>query len=205
MFLNLQIFLQRMIFPENVGFPIGENGQSQYYMMEVHYDNPKELKGVTFDTGVRTYYTPNLREEDAGIMILGHITNPSLLVPPQTSDLIVAGHLSPECSKTYFPQDGIQAFNSLLHGHLSGRKLKLRHFRNGEELPWLDNDDAYDFNFQQNKPLQQFRQILPNDQLTFECTYDSNWHENREAITGGLTTRDEMPTIPKSILFILVT
>jgi len=49
----------------------------------------------------------------------------------------------------------------------AGRKLKVRHFRNGTELPWLDNDEHYDFDFQQNKPLVNEVVVLPGDQLTY--------------------------------------
>jgi hypothetical protein len=52
-----------MIFPENVGYPIGEgtSGQVQYHMLEIHYDNPLEREDVRFKTGVNYYYTEELR------------------------------------------------------------------------------------------------------------------------------------------------
>jgi hypothetical protein len=34
-----------------------------------------------------------------------------------------------------FPKTGIHVVTTLLHAHLQGRKLRLRHFRNGVELP----------------------------------------------------------------------
>jgi len=43
----------------------------------------------------------------------------------------------------------------------------VRHFRNGTELPWLDYDEHYDFDFQQNKPLVNEIVVLPGDQLTY--------------------------------------
>lgn len=50
------------------------------------------------------------------------------------------------------------------HFHL-GRKLRLRHFRDGVELPWLSTDDNYTFDFQQNRPLLEEVKVLPGDQL----------------------------------------
>lgn len=32
------------------------------------------------------------------------------------------------------PEDGINIIITLVHAHLSGRKIRLRHFRNGTEL-----------------------------------------------------------------------
>ena len=44
------------------------------------------------------------------------------------------------CTYIYFkfqsiPEDGIQILNGVLHSHLAGRKMRLRHIRNGKELP----------------------------------------------------------------------
>jgi len=44
--------------------------------------------------------------------------------------------------------------------------MKLRHFRNGKELPWILNDPHYDFDFQQNAHLPAEVTVLPGDQLT---------------------------------------
>ncbi len=53
-----------MTLPENVGYPTGEDGsaiQGRFYMLEVHYDNPKRAQGLQFKTGVRFYFTENVR------------------------------------------------------------------------------------------------------------------------------------------------
>ena len=41
------------------------------------------------------------------------------------------------------------------HTHLIGTALKIRHFREGEELPLLAKDDHFDFNFQEGRHLPQ--------------------------------------------------
>jgi hypothetical protein len=43
----------------------------------------------------------------------------------------------------------------------------VRLFRNGTELPWLDYDDNYDFDYQQNKLLVEEKVLFPGDQLTY--------------------------------------
>jgi len=48
--------------------------------------------------------------------------------------------------------------------------MKLRHFRNGKELPWILNDPHYDFDFQQNAHLPKEVTVLPGDQLTIGMT-----------------------------------
>ena len=37
----------------------------------------------------------------------------------------------------------------MLHSHLAGHGLRIRHVRDGVELPYLAVDNSYDFNFQE--------------------------------------------------------
>ena len=43
---------------------------------------------------------------------------------------------------------GVRVLSGVLHSHLAGRRVRLRHLRGGRELPPLLADEAYDFNFQ---------------------------------------------------------
>ncbi|XP_021952866.1 DBH-like monooxygenase protein 1 [Folsomia candida] len=179
-----------LVFPEDAGYPIGDLPGQQFYMMEIHYDNPDMIEGLKFETGVEFYYTDELRPQEAGIMILGHEVDLSTTVPPNTPSYKDVGHCGSECTNM-FPENGINVFNSLLHSHLSGRKMKARHFRGNVELPWLDYDDHYDFDYQQNKPLMTHVNVQRGDHITVECEYDSVW-KNGEIVLGGLSTREEM-------------
>lgn len=180
------------MFSPEMGIPIPEKvGRMEYYALEIHYDNPKGISGLRFQTGARFYYTSKLRDIDIGLMRVDHGINIQLTVPPNVSNYVVAGHCSSECTENYFPEEGVTIFSSFLHAHLAGRKLKLRHFRGNEELPWIDVDNYYDFNYQQNKLLAKPRKVLRGDQLTVECTYDSTGNQGR-IVTGGLSTHEEM-------------
>ncbi|OXA49743.1 DBH-like monooxygenase protein 1 [Folsomia candida] len=181
----------KMIFPEDVGFPIGETSTVQYYMVEVHYDNPDRLEGVSFETGLAMYYTTELRPIDAGILAIGQGVDISLTIPPNQDAFKVVGHCSPQCTYEALEPEGITVFASMLHSHKSGRKMRTRHFRGNFELPWIDFDNHYDFDFQQNKVLLDTRQILPGDQMSVECTYSSIWRKGKPVI-GGRSTYEEM-------------
>jgi hypothetical protein len=54
-----------MVFPDHVGYPISagadEAGKQNYYMLEIHFDNPEGLEDVKFKTGTKVYYTDELR------------------------------------------------------------------------------------------------------------------------------------------------
>lgn len=141
-------------------------------------------------TGLELYYTPKLREIESGFLLLGSKIKFTQMIPPNSANFINAGHCGASCTQ-YFPQDGIHVYNILLHAHLSGRSIKVRHWRNGKELPWLINDDYFDFNFQQNRQLSQEIVVLPGDHMTIECLYDSRWKNNKTTL-GGRSTREEM-------------
>jgi hypothetical protein len=44
------------MFPETVGFPVGENPGKEYFMLEIHYDNPEKIANLTFETGINIFY-----------------------------------------------------------------------------------------------------------------------------------------------------
>ncbi|KAG4066822.1 hypothetical protein HA402_012889 [Bradysia odoriphaga] len=178
-----------VVFPDHTGYPFAVDGKQNYYMLEVHLDNPQGLAGLTFETGLEIFYTSQLRTYDAATITAGHTTTLPILIPPKSESHMIVGHCAPNCS-AYIPETGIHVFNVLLHSHLAGRKLRLRHFRDGEELPWIATDDNYDFNFQQNRPLLEEVTILPGDQLIYECTYNSM--DANGTVVGGLSTSEEM-------------
>lgn len=47
--------------PEEVGYPVGESGLHEYFIIEVHFDNPQLLSGVKVETGAVIYYTDEPR------------------------------------------------------------------------------------------------------------------------------------------------
>ena len=69
--------------------------------------------------------------------------------------------------------------------------MRLRHIRQGRELPVILQDNNYDFNFQASRQPPKGRgHILPGDELVLECDYQT---KGRQGPTfGGLSTREEM-------------
>lgn len=53
--------VQTVIFPEHIGYPFSVDGKPNYYLLQVHYDNPNNIQGLVFETGVEFFYTPKLR------------------------------------------------------------------------------------------------------------------------------------------------
>ena len=41
----MHVTKQDFVYPDNVAFPFGGEGQRQYVVIELHYDNPKMVSG----------------------------------------------------------------------------------------------------------------------------------------------------------------
>jgi len=51
--------------------------------------------------------------------------------------------------------------------------MRLRHFRDGEELRWIIYDDFFDYDYEQYRFLNHPVRVLPGDHLVLECHYSS--------------------------------
>lgn len=62
--------------------------------------------------------------------------------------------------------------SATLHSHVAGRKMKLRHIRDGAELSRIVEDDNYDYDFQQVRQLVNETKVLPGDYMITDCAYE---------------------------------
>ncbi|KAF4092099.1 hypothetical protein AMELA_G00017020 [Ameiurus melas] len=180
-------------YPPHVGLSIGTAADPVYVLLEVHYDNPALQRRIVDSSGLRLFYTPRLRSNDAGIIETGVWVSLYHMLPPGMQDYVTEGHCMQECLQESLDREmpsGVQVFGVLLHAHLAGRAIRTRHFRQQVELPPLSSDEHFDFNFQEFQPLNPERQLLPGDSLITECIYNTKGRKNMT--WGGLSTRDEM-------------
>jgi len=87
---------------------------------------------------------------------------------------------------------GLTVVGNLLHEHNVGSALSFRHIRDGQELPPIEANEAYDFNFQQVTMFEDHlrRTLLPGDEFILDCVYDTT---SRDGITfGGESSQQEM-------------
>lgn len=71
------------VLPDHVGVPMGEpHGGATYFLLETHYDNPGLQEGIIGNSGMRFYYTNQLRKYDAGMFLIGSGVDIELTVPP---------------------------------------------------------------------------------------------------------------------------
>ncbi|XP_060771592.1 DBH-like monooxygenase protein 2 homolog [Neoarius graeffei] len=181
-------------FPEVAGLPVGGDGNGSFYRLEVHYNNQKKTAGIVDNSGLRFYYTAQLRQFDAAVLQTGLqvLLGTGYAIPPHAGAFLTYGM----CNTSHFsqvlaqpPQD-LQVFAVILHTHLAGRKVRVGQFRDGEQIDFLALSEHYNFEFQQVTNLGKTKTVKPGDQLVVECTYDTY---NRTGLTwGGLGTNDEM-------------
>uniref|UniRef100_A0A481B8H4 DBH-like monooxygenase protein 1 n=1 Tax=Sus scrofa TaxID=9823 RepID=A0A481B8H4_PIG len=198
-------------YPPHVGLSLGTPLDPHYVLLEVHYDNPTYKEGLIDNSGLRLFHTTDIRKYDAGVIEarLFHTTDirkydagvieaglwVSLFhtIPPGLPEFRSEGHCTLECLEEALEAEkpsGIHVFAVLLHAHLAGRGIRLRHFRKGEEMRLLAYDEDFDFNFQEFQYLKEEQTILPGDNLITECRYNT---KDRARMTwGGLSTRNEM-------------
>lgn len=89
-----------------------------------------------------------------------------------------------------FPEDGVNIVSVVLHSHLAGRRLSLKHIRQGKELPRIVEDNHFDFEYQQSHTLEKEVKVLPGDELLAECVYGTL--DRTKPTLGGYAASQEM-------------
>ncbi|XP_014787901.1 DBH-like monooxygenase protein 1 homolog [Octopus bimaculoides] len=193
----------KFTFPEQAGMSIGTSNDPVAFILEIHYDNPLNLKGHFDSSGIEMILIPAKRKYDAAMVEIGYYVDAkkspfSQLIPPFVRNFRYFGYCLPNCQqhlrRSSFPRrwkiPGIKIFGVLLHSHLLGRKMALHHYRNGTILPPIVQDSSYDFNYQEMKFLHRPVTVLMGDILKVECVYDST--NIRNFTYGGQSTKEEM-------------
>ncbi|XP_078598387.1 DBH-like monooxygenase protein 1 [Branchiostoma floridae x Branchiostoma japonicum] len=178
-------------FPSHVGYPIGDEDDGGQVLLEVHYDNPEQKEGVIDSSGLKLLYTPELRQHDAGVLVVTQRIDATHIVPPHADGFKMDNFCNQECLDAFLDEAGepIHIFGDMLHAHLLASQLKTTVIRDGRETV-VSRDDNYDFNLQHIRMLDEEVTVRKGDMITTECTYNSE--DNNQAVYGGLGTNNEM-------------
>ena len=183
--------------PPDMGIPLDEkNGGFSYILYQIHYDNPGR-KVLTDNTGGRFYLTQNCRnvnqqkpQYDSGIFSVAHRVSIFHLIPPHSPKHTVRAFCPSACSSSMFPSDGVTVTSVLLHAHDTAVGMRMRHFRNGTELPPLAVDENYEPRYQEYRTVHPRRKIYPGDELVVECTHNTS--ARAQVTLGGIEAVTEM-------------
>ncbi|XP_053150205.1 DBH-like monooxygenase protein 2 isoform X1 [Hemicordylus capensis] len=180
------------MFPDETGVSIGTPLDAQWIRLEVHYSNFDLIPNLIDNSGIRLYYTPELRPYDMGVLQTGVFTFPIHFLPPGADSFNSYG----VCNTSQFhemngtPVPDMNVFGFLLHTHLAGRGVRGVHYRNGKQLGILCEDNKYDFNLQETRGLKNVIVFKPGDEFLVECRYQTL--DRRELTFGGPSTLNEM-------------
>ena len=180
-------------FPEHVGLEMsGPNPDLQYILLEVHYDIPSGSNPVLDNSGVRVYYTPTLRANNASTLWVGlPVDKKAQFIPPGMTETTNYAYCPAQClTNSTIDQNGLKVFATSLHEHTTGVGAVLRHIRNGVELKPIDKNEDYDFNYQEYVRQVNETVILPGDDLILECNYSTT--SKSAFIAAGESTGEEM-------------
>lgn len=176
--------------PNDAGIPVGGNGP-KFFIIQMHYNNVKNIKDAHDSSGVRMHLTTKLRKYDASTFQSG-VTESDIAIPPKQKSYTIVSSCPAYCTEAAFSESGIKVYAYLLHMHLLGTRVRTDiTFANGT-TKLLGEVPAYDFNSQAwisiNPPLT----ISRGDSLTTYCTYNSMDQTN--VTLGGPSTYEEMCT-----------
>ncbi|CAF3747867.1 unnamed protein product [Rotaria socialis] len=177
-------------YPKDVGGLIGGKNTSRFLVLEVHFNNPSLKKGIIDQSGIRLYYTPELRKYDAGIMEVGLEYNEKNSIPPRANQFRISGYCSRECTQATLPKQGITVFASQLHTHLNGIETFTRIVKTNGDLITLNIDRHYSPHFQEIRLLPKPILIERGDIILHTCIYNTQIRENMTF--GGYGISDEM-------------
>ncbi|XP_066468734.1 putative DBH-like monooxygenase protein 2 [Tiliqua scincoides] len=180
------------MFPDETGISIGTPLDAQWIRLEIHYSNFDLISGLVDNSGIRLYFTPELRPYDMGVLQTGFFTFPIHFLPPGADSFSSFGL----CNTSQFdelngtPVPDLHVFGFLLHTHLCGTGVRGVQYRNGKQLRVLCEDLKYDFNLQETRALPEVIIFKPGDEFLVECRYQTR---DRTGITfGGPSTLNEM-------------
>ncbi|KAL3870711.1 hypothetical protein ACJMK2_038755, partial [Sinanodonta woodiana] len=155
-------------FPALAGFKIGTSGY-RYVTLQVHWSNPELVTTLKDNSGMRLYYTPVLRQHDAGVLVTGQR---DLQIPPGELDFNVVGSCTSACS-TEILTGSIWLTSSTIRMHRIGIYQQVAHNRNGSLLRYL-NGEAFSYINYTSRVYPQPIEMKPGDELKTSCFYRSD-------------------------------
>lgn len=160
----------------------------QWFMLEVHFNNPGLDQGVVDEgSGMELTYTPHLRPHDMGLLT---IMQSALEIPPgRTNFSAPTSHCLPSCTRRF--KQPVNLVDQAFHMHGIGHSAITRRWRGGQELKPQAHVRRFDYNHQGFTPVAPDARVLrPGDALALTCTFDSTSRTN--VTRNGQGTEDEM-------------
>ncbi|CAF3853401.1 unnamed protein product [Rotaria sp. Silwood1] len=160
-------------YPEIGGYPVGGDFEIKYYMLQMHYNNPKLIPNRRDSSGVRFYLGKQLRQYELGYLSIGADVSCSAIAIPSGIDRFILDCYCPSEATQNFSEPVITILAACPHTHLQGRSVWTKLIQNKKVVEYLFNAEAYDFNYQFENLLPKPIQLYPGDELATRCIYST--------------------------------
>jgi len=178
--------------PPWIGKPVGAGVGIVAFIVNVHFDNPRQTAGVVSRDGMRMFYTPDLRSESYKADNMMRISfNPFMKIPKgekrtfmtRSCKLLVKDNRTQEPTKVNLFQVGY-------HAHLLGREMYAQvTYKNGTVIDLSRPNWHFDDQSKENL-LPRHMTVESGDHIQSTCVFDSRGRATDTVI--GLNTFDEM-------------
>jgi len=156
-------------------------------MVEIHYDNPSMKTGEIDSSGVKIYYSNQMREHVAGLMVVGDSTV-ALNGQNIARGLTDYSFTCPSSCTTLAIDEPVTVFRETLHMHQSGVSAYNQHIRDGKVIR-TGKAEYFDFRQQGGHVVQQEPfQLQSRDSFHTKCFFKND--DDRRKF--GLSSSEEM-------------
>ncbi|XP_065181459.1 DBH-like monooxygenase protein 2 homolog [Sycon ciliatum] len=156
--------------PEAAGVPFGGR-HPRYVQVQLHWTNADLVPDYRDRSGVRMYYTSQLRPHDMGTMTLGQV---NIDIPPGQTEVELPFRCTSDCTKTLLDQGPIQLTVSFPHMHFLGSAMYVDLIKEGGNRTRIMDDHSYNY----NSPVTyeyapSYVQVARGDVFESRCVFNS--------------------------------
>ncbi|KAK7481426.1 hypothetical protein BaRGS_00027382 [Batillaria attramentaria] len=158
-----------VICPHNgTGVRFGKSTGTQF-LLQIHWNNALLASGLTDNSGMRVYYTDDLRPYDLGHVQVGQ---QDLEIPPKVTRHAQSGGCSAECTRLMLPHP-IYLTRSHIHMHYLGAGGWLEVIHPDGTITQVASDDTYNYNRPPVHTHDNPVTVNPGDYLRLTCLFSS--------------------------------
>ncbi|XP_060604716.1 uncharacterized protein LOC132757452 isoform X2 [Ruditapes philippinarum] len=174
---------------KDCGISVGGNNGFKWAALQIHWNNPELVSGLTDSSGMVFYLTSKLRPYNAGILNIGQT---EIAIPPGKEEHTERGTCDTTCTKQIMT-DKITVVSVYNHMHYLGKSQTTELVIGsgaGSRVVSLGNDEIYNYD---DPILHEFVDgviVSPGDELKTTCVYKSTSRHNMTYF--GDDTDDEM-------------
>ena len=172
-----------ILYPPDVGIPIGK--VTRYLVIELHIDNPQNLKDVVINDVVKVYTTTKLRKYNGGTLVVGDPLALMGKMPQNNGTTDKLGTCTAACTENF--KTPITVVSSFLHMHKYGREIYItKKSKETGNTSVMDYREFYDFGFQITVPMKFV--VNKGDELNVHCKYNTR----TDTVEFGSGSHNEM-------------